>query len=168
MRIRSIAIVSAVVGLTLSACSSDPEPVATPTPSPSLTEEILVDDAAILIDACGTYYEWDLVRSTVKGAEDIAKKQSRALLKEYRLLADTMVTDMDAAVVAGELPAAALTNAERIATNLGKAKTKQGIAGINAKQAERIDASAARIEAACEAAGDLVPQENLDARSLVL
>lgn len=167
MQIRIAVIGAAVLALGLSACSSDPEPVATPTPTPTVTEEILVDDAAILIDACGTYYEWDLVRSTIKGAEDLTKKQSRALLKEYRGLADTMVTDMDAAVVSGELPARALANAERIATNLGKAKTKQGISGISAQQAARIDASAGRIEAACEAAGDLVPQENLDARSLV-
>jgi hypothetical protein len=80
-------------------------------------------------------------------------------------MADGMVTDMEASVAAGDLPERSLDNAVRIQTNLDKAATKKGTDGISAAQAERIDKSSQRIEAQCEAAGDLVPQENLDART---
>lgn len=171
MRIQRIAL-PMVVGLFaagLAACSSEPEPApvtAAPTPSVAATEEVTVEEEIILIDGCGAYYEFDLVRSTVAaGTEDLTKKQKRELLREYRALADGMVSDMEASVAAGDLTQKALDNAVRIQANLDKAKTKQGTDGINAAQTERIDKSSQRIEAQCEAAGDLVPQENLDART---
>lgn len=169
MHIRILLPVAAGLTVALGACSSGtdetaPTVAASPTVSP--TEEVIVEEEIILIDGCGAYYEFDLVRSTVaSGTEDLTRKQKRELLRDYRAMADGMVTDMEASVAAGDLPERALDNAVRIQTNLDKAATKKGTDGISAAQAERIDKSSQRIEAQCEAAGDLVPQENLDART---
>jgi ABC-type Fe3+-hydroxamate transport system substrate-binding protein len=169
MHIRILLPVAAGLTVALGACSSGtdeaaPTVAASPTVSP--TEEVIVEEEIILIDGCGAYYEFDLVRSTVaSGTEDLTRKQKRELLRDYRAMADGMVTDMEASVAAGDLPERSLDNAARIQTNLDKAATKKGTDGISAAQAERIDKSSQRIEAQCEAAGDLVPQENLDART---
>ena len=158
-----------VLAAGIAGCSSDPAPEAgaiNPTASPTVAEETLVEEEVILIDGCGAYYEFDLVSSTIAaGTEDLTRKQKRQLLRDYRGLAEGMVTDMEASVTAGDLPQKALDNATRIKSNLDKAKTKQGSDGISRAQATRIDKSSQRIEALCEAAGDLVPQENLDART---
>lgn len=169
MNIRLLLPIGVGLTLALGACSSGtdeatPTVAASPTVAP--TEELVVEEEVILIDGCGAYYEFDLVRSTVaSGTEDLTRKQKRDLLRDYRALADGMVTDMEASVAAGDLPERALDNAVRIQTNLNKAATKRGTDGISAAQTERIDKSSQRIEAQCEAAGDLVPQENLDART---
>lgn len=169
MKIRILIPIAAGLTLAVAACSSSTEeaaPTVVASPSVAPTEEIVVEEEVILIDGCGAYYEFDLVRSTVaSGTEDLTRKQKRELLREYRALADGMVTDMEASVAAGDLPERALDNAVRIQTNLDKAATKKGTDGISAAQTERIDKSSQRIEAQCEAAGDLVPQENLDART---
>lgn len=169
MKIRILIPIAAGLTLAVAACSAGTEeaaPTVVASPSVAPTEEIVVEEEVILIDGCGAYYEFDLVRSTVaSGTEDLTRKQKRELLREYRALADGMVTDMEASVAAGDLPERALDNAVRIQTNLDKAATKKGTDGISAAQTERIDKSSQRIEAQCEAAGDLVPQENLDART---
>lgn len=169
MKIRNLIPIAAGLTLAVAACSSSTEeaaPTVVASPSVAPTEEIVVEEEVILIDGCGAYYEFDLVRSTVaSGTEDLTRKQKRELLREYRALADGMVTDMETSVAAGDLPERALDNAVRIQTNLDKAATKKGTDGISAAQTERIDKSSQRIEAQCEAAGDLVPQENLDART---
>jgi ABC-type Fe3+-hydroxamate transport system substrate-binding protein len=153
----------------LAACSSGAEdagPTVSASPTVAPTEEIVVEEEVILIDGCGAYYEFDLVRSTVaSGTEDLTRKQKRELLRDFRAMANGMVTDMEVSVAAGDLPERALDNAVRIQTNLNRAATKKGTDGINAAQTERIEKSSQRIEAQCEAAGDLVPQENLDART---
>ena len=69
------------------------------------------------------------------------------------------------AYISGDLPESALINANRIQRNLGRVANKDGIDGIKNKQMNRIESSASRIERSCEAAGDMLPQENLDARS---
>lgn len=157
------------LAMSLAACSSGSEeatPTISATPSPSPTEAIVVEEEIILIDGCGAYYEFDLVRSTVaSGTQDLTRKQKREVLQEYRALADGMVVDMEASAAAGDLPQRAVDNALRIQANLKKANLKKGTDGISGAQTERIDKSAQRIEAMCEAAGDLVPQENLDART---
>jgi hypothetical protein len=169
MNVRILLPIALGLTVSLGACSSStneavPTVAASPTVAP--TEELLVEEEVILIDGCGAYYEFDLVRSTVaSGTEDLTRRQQRELLREYRALADGMVTDMEASVAAGDLPERALDNAVRIQTNLDKVATKKGTDGIRSVQAERIDKSSQRIEAQCEAAGDLVPQENLDART---
>ncbi|MBM3668763.1 MAG: hypothetical protein FJW97_01930 [Actinobacteria bacterium] len=169
MRVRSLIPCVAGLGLVLAGCSSgsdDVEPTVAATPSVASAEPSVVEDEVILIDGCGAYYEFDLVRSTVaSGTEDLTRKQKRELLREYRALADGMVTDIEASVAAGDLPERSLDNAVRIQANLDKAARKRGTDGISAAQSERIDKSSQRIEAQCEAAGDLVPQENLDART---
>lgn len=170
MSTRMIACAS-VLGLAfgLAACSSGTDeaiPTVSASPSPEPTETIAVEEEVILIDGCGAYYEFDLVRSTVaSGTQDLTRKQKRELLREYRALTDGMVVDMEASAAAGDLPQRAVDNALRIQANLKKAAAKKGTDGINAAQTERIDKSSQRIEAMCEAAGDLVPQENLDART---
>lgn len=159
---------AALAALAVAACSSE-EPVAgeaSPSASAAVTAEVPIEEEVILIDGCGAYYEFDLVRSTIAaGTEDLTRKQKRELLRDYRGLADGMVSDMEGSVAAGDLPQKALDNAARIQATLDKAKTKQGSDGISSAQASRIDKSSQRIEALCEAAGDLVPQENLDART---
>lgn len=169
MNVRILLPIALAITVLLGACSSGtdeatPTVAASPTVAP--TEELVVEAEVILIDGCGAYYEFDLVRSTVaSGTEDLTRRQKRQLLRAYRVLADGMVTDMEASVAAGDLSERALDNAVRIQTNLDKAATKRGTDGISSAQAERVDKSSQRIEAQCEAAGDLVPQENLDART---
>lgn len=164
-----IPLAAVLAAAALSSCSSEPEQAAetvSASPEASIGTDPTMEEEVILIDGCGAYYEFDLVRSTVAaGTEDLTKKQKRDLLRDYRGLADGMVSDMEASVAAGDLPQKALDNAARIQANLSKAKTKQGTDGIKRVQSQRIDKSAQRIEALCEAAGDLVPQENLDART---
>ena len=151
----------------LAGCSSGDEAATetvSPTPTMSTPAET-IEEEPLPIEGCGAYFEFDLIRSQIAaGTKDLSKKQSRALLVEYKASADAMVADIDVSVVAGDLPAPALKNAERIATNLSKVKPKTGVKGISAKQQSRIDNSAARIETACAAAGDLLPEENLTAR----
>lgn len=166
--VRLVLPAATLAALSLAGCSSeDPAAVeSSPTASAAVTTEAPIEEEVILIDGCGAYYEFDLVRSTIAaGTEDLTRKQKRELLRDYRGLADGMVSDMEASVASGDLPQKALDNAARIQANLDKAKTKKGSDGISAAQAGRIDKSSQRIEALCEAAGDLVPQENLDART---
>jgi len=169
MRLRTLLPCALGVALALGGCSSgadEAEPTVAASPSVAPSEVPVVEDEVILIDGCGAYYEFDLVRSTVaSGTQDLTRKQKRELLRDYRALADGMVADIEASVAAGDLPQRALDNAERIQVSLDKAARKKGTDGISTVQAERIDKSSQRIEAQCEAAGDLVPQENLDART---
>ncbi len=151
--------------LVLSACSSsaESEVTATVTPSPTVDEAVV---AVLAEDACFDYFAIDLIRSDINGDPSaLKKKQRQARLAELQLAVDQMVVSIDAAVIGGELPANALTNAERIQNNVNKANANRGIAGFNKKQIKRINTSAERIERFCVAAGNDLPTENIDARS---
>ena len=87
------------------------------------------------------------------------------MLAELKGLTDTLVTDAEEAYISGDLPERVLVNANRIQKNLSRVEAKEGTDGIKKKQMRRIEKSAARIERSCEAAGDMLPQENLDART---
>ena len=89
---------------------------------------------------------------TLAAASDVYKRQ-------------TLITDAEEAYISGDLPERVLVNANRIQKNLSRVEAKKGTDGIKKKQMRRIEKSAARIERSCEAAGDMLPQENLDART---
>ena len=153
--------------LTLAACGGSGEQAAvdaSPVDTPSAALETEVDEAISVIDACATYFAFDLKMSEAAGAADARKKVKRDLLAEMKGLSDELVLATEEAYIAGDLPESALINANRIQRNLSRVPNKQGIDGIKNKQMNRIQASATRIERSCEAAGDMLPQENLDAR----
>ncbi len=160
---------SAVLALSLAACGggddSATEAATTPTDAPTAALDTDVEDAVQVIDACQTFFAFDLKMSEMNGAEDAKKKKKRDILAELKGLTDEMVLASEEAYISGELPERVLINANRIQRNLGRVKPKDGIDGIKKKQMNRITKSAARIERSCEAAGDMLPQENLDART---
>lgn len=152
--------------LVLAGCSSNAESEVTPTVVPSPTETLAVV-AVLAQDACDDYFALDLVRSQINGdTKDLTKKQKKALLGELQSDIDLMVVSIDSAVIGGELPAKALSNAERIQNNVNKANPKLGTDGITAKSMKRINLSAERIERYCVAAGNDLPIDNINARSL--
>ncbi len=154
-----------VGALALSACSSSAESEVTPTVTPT-PAEVVEPIAALAEDACFEYFAVDLFRSEMNGdTAGLKKKQRQALLADMQLSVDQLVVSVDAAVIAGELPAKALVNAERIQNNVNKANPKVGITSLNKKQKKRINASAERIERSCVAAGNDLPVANIDARS---
>lgn len=152
--------------LVLAGCSSNAESEVTPTVVPSPTETLALV-AVLAQDACDDYFALDLVRSQINGdTKDLTKKQKKALLGELQSDIDLMVVSIDSAVIGGELPAKALSNAERIQNNVNKANPKLGTDGITAKSLKRINLSAERIERYCVAAGNDLPIDNINARSL--
>jgi hypothetical protein len=154
-----------VGALALSACSSSAESEVTPTVTPT-PAQVVEPIAALAEDACFEYFAVDLFRSEMNGdTAGLKKKQRQALLADMQLSVDQLVVSVDAAVIAGELPAKALLNAERIQNNVNKANLKVGITSLNKKQKKRINASAERIERLCVAAGNDLPVANIDARS---
>jgi hypothetical protein len=156
--------VSAV--LVLAGCSSSAESEVTPVVTPSPTESVVVV-AVLAQDACDDYFALDLVRSQINGdTSELTKKQKKALLGELQSDIDLMVVSIDSAVIGGELPAKALSNAERIQNNVNKANPKLGTDGITAKSLKRINLSAERIERYCVSAGNDLPIDNINARSL--
>lgn len=165
-RLTAIAAGSALA-LSLAACGGSNEAATvatTPTDTPTSALETQVDEAISVIDACATYFAFDLKMSEAAGATDARKKVKRDLLAEMKGLSDELVLATEEAYISGDLPESALINANRIQRNLSRVPTKQGIDGIKKKQMDRVQASATRIERSCEAAGDMLPQENLDAR----
>ncbi len=151
--------------IVLSACSSSAESEVTPTVTPTPVETV-VPIAALAEDACFEYFSVDLLRSEMNAdTSGLKKKQRQALLADMQLSVDQLVVSIDAAVIAGELPAKALSNAERIQNNVNKANPQVGITSINKKQLKRINTSAERIERFCVAAGNDLPVANIDARS---
>lgn len=157
--------VSAV--LVLAGCSSSAESEVTPVVTPSPTPSVEVIVALLAQDACDDYFALDLVRSQINGdTSELTKKQKKALLGELQSDIDLMVVSIDSAVIGGELPAKALSNAERIQNNVNKADPKLGTDGIKAKSLKRINLSAERIERYCVAAGNDLPLDNINARSL--
>ena len=156
--------VSAV--LVLAGCSSSAESEVTPVVTPSPTESVVVV-AVLAQDACDDYFALDLVRSQINGdTSELTKKQKKALLGELQSDIDLMVVSIDYAVIGGELPAKALSNAERIQNNVNKANPKLGTDGITAKSLKRINLSAEQIERYCVSAGNDLPIDNINARSL--
>jgi hypothetical protein len=165
-RFVSIGIIGFSASLVLAGCSSSAESEVTATVVPSPSESVAVI-AVLAQDACDDYFALDLVRSQINGdTADLTKKQKKALLSELQSDIDLMVVSIDSAVIGGELPAKALSNAERIQNNVNKANPKMGIDGIKAKSLKRINLSAERIERYCVAAGNDLPIDNINARSL--
>ena len=161
-----VGLIGVSASLVLAGCSSTAESEVTPTVTPSPTESAVVV-AVLAQDACDDYFALDLVRSQINGdTTDLTKKQKRALLGELQSDIDLMVVSIDSAVIGGELPAKALSNAERIQNNINKANPKLGTDGITAKSLKRINLSAERIERYCVAAGNDLPIDNINARSL--
>lgn len=162
----TVGLIGISASLVLAGCSSSAESEVTPTVIPSPTESVVVV-AVLAQDACSDYFALDLVRSQINAeAADFTKKQKRALLGELQSDVDLMVVSIDSAVIGGELPAKALSNAERIQNSVNKANPKQGTDGIKAKAMKRINLSSERIERYCVAAGNDLPLENINARSL--
>ncbi len=169
MKRRWVAIAaSGVLALTLAACGGSEEATTdatTPADTPTAALDTEIDEAVSVIEACSTYFAFDLKMSEAKASTDAKKKKKRDLLAEMKGLSDELVLATEEAYISGDLPESALINANRIQKNLGRVANKDGIDGIKNKQMNRIEASASRIERSCEAAGDMLPQENLDARS---
>lgn len=162
----TIGLLGISASLVLAGCSSSAESEVTPTVVPSPDESIVVV-AVLAQDACDDYFALDLVRSQINGdTTDLTKKQKRALLGELQSDIDLMVVSIDSAVIGGELPEKAQSNAERIQNNVNKANAKLGTDGIKAKSLKRINSSAERIERYCVAAGNDLPIDNINARSL--
>jgi hypothetical protein len=162
----TLGLIGLSASLVVAGCSSSAESEVTPTVTPSPTESVVVV-AVLAQDACDDYFALDLVRSQINGdTTDLTKKQKRALLGELQSDIDLMVVSIDSAVIGGELPAKALSNAERIQNNVNKANPKLGTDGITAKSLKRINLSAERIERYCVAAGNDLPIDNINARSL--
>ena len=162
----TVGLIGLSASLVLAGCSSSAESEVTPTVIPSPTETVVVV-AVLAQDACADYFALDLVRSQINAdTAELTKKQKKALLTELQSDIDLMVVSIDSAVIGGELPAKALSNAERIQNNVNKANPKLGTDGINAKSLKRINLSAERIERYCVAAGNDLPIENINARSL--
>lgn len=161
-------VASGALALSLSACGSDEPAAEEVTPSeaaPSAALDTEVEEAVQVIDACSKYFAFDLKMSEAAGAADAKKKAKRDILAELKGLSDELVLASEEAYISGDLPESVLINANRIQRNLNRVKPKQGIDGIKKKQMTRITSSAARIERSCEAAGDMLPQANLDART---
>ena len=159
---------SGALALTLAACGGSDEAATdatTPTDAPTAALDTELDEAISVIEACSTYFAFDLKMSEAKASADAKKKKKRDLLAEMKGLSDELVLATEEAYISGDLPESALINANRIQKNLGRVANKDGIDGIKKKQMSRIESSASRIERSCEAAGDMLPQENLDARS---
>jgi hypothetical protein len=160
---------SGALALSLAACGGgDEDPAAVdvaPSEAPADALDVEVDEAIQVIPACSSYFAFDLKMSEVAGSPDAKKKAKRDMLAELKGLSDQMVLDAEEAYISGDLPESVLVNANRIQKNLGRVKPKQGTDGIKTKQMNRIEKSAARIERSCEAAGDMLPQANLDART---
>ena len=159
---------SSALALSLAACGGSqeaPTVATTPTDTPTAALDTEVDEAVQVIEACATYFAFDLKMSEALASADARKKKKRDLLAEMKGLSDELVLATEEAYISGDLPESALINANRIQKNLGRVANKAGIDGISRKQMNRIEASASRIERSCEAAGDMLPQENLDARS---
>lgn len=162
----SIGLIGISASLVLAGCSSSAESEVTPTITPTPTETVVVV-AVLAQDACDDYFALDLVRSQINGdTKELTKKQKKALLTQLQSDVDLMVVSIDSAVIGGELPAKALSNAERIQNNVNKANPKLGTDGIKAKSLKRINLSAERIERYCVAAGNDLPIDNINARSL--
>lgn len=161
-------IASVGLALSLAACGGGDEAATeevTPSDAPTAALDTEVDDAIQVINACQIYFSFDLKVSEMNAAADAKKKKKRDILAEMKGLTDEMVLASEEAYISGELPERVLINANRIQRNLGRVKPKEGIDGITKKQMNRINSSASRIERSCEAAGDMLPQENLDART---
>lgn len=164
--IMSVALVGALL---LAGCSSEPEAV----PAPSLSSALATPsaDAVVTFDAqatCETYFQLDLLRSTVAaGIKDLSKKERRALLVEYQQLVADLSGISGDAVSSGELPQEVLTNAEKMQMILDKFKKKDGVDSLSKKQKKRLTLQANRVEAQCATAGYALPQENIDARELI-
>ena len=160
---------SCVFAVTLAACGGgDEEPAAedvTPSEAPSDALDVEIDEAIEVIPACTSYFALDLKLSEINSKPDAKKKAKKEMLAELKGLTDTLVTDAEEAYISGDLPERVLVNANRIQKNLSRVEAKEGTDGIKKKQMRRIEKSAARIERSCEAAGDMLPQENLDART---
>jgi hypothetical protein len=159
---------SGALALSLAACGGSDEAATdatTPTDSPTAALDTDVDQAISVINACSTYFAFDLKMSEAKAASDARKKKKRDILAEMKGLSDELVLATEEAYISGDLPESALINANRIQRNLGRVANKDGIDGIKRKQMNRIETSASRIERSCEAAGDMLPQANLDARA---
>jgi len=159
---------SGALVLSLAACGGGDEPAAedsvTPSDTPTAALDVEVDEAIQVIPACSSYFAWDLKMSEIEASPDAKKKAKRDMLAELKGLTDQLVLDAEEAYISGDLPERVLVNANRIQKNLNRVKPKEGADGIKKKQMNRIDSSASRIERSCEAAGDMLPQENLDAR----
>jgi len=162
-------VASGALALSLAACGGgEEEPAAAdaaPSEAPTDALDVEVDEAIQVIPACSSYFAFDLKMSEVAASPDAKKKAKRDMLAELKGLTDQMVLDAEEAYISGDLPESVLVNANRIQKNLGRIKPKQGTDGIKKKQMTRIEKSSARIERSCEAAGDMLPQENLDARA---
>lgn len=158
---------SGALALTLVACGSD----SATDEVDSLEEDVAaaldvdLDAGAEVINACAKYFAFDLKMSEAKASSEARKKKKRDLLAEMKGLADEMVLASEEAYISGDLPERVLTNANRIQRNLGRVANRDGIDGITRQQMNRITTSAARIERSCEAAGDVLPPANLDART---
>ena len=124
-----------------------------------------IDEAIEVIPACTSYFTLDLKLSEINSKPDAKKKAKKEMLAELKGLTDTLVTDAEEAYISGDLPERVLVNANRIQKNLSRVEADEGTDGIKKKQMRRIERSASRIERSCEAAGDMLPQENLDART---
>ena len=167
IKIITVGLIGLSASLVLAGCSSSAESEVTPTitPTPTPTVEVLV--AELAQDACDDYFALDLVRSQINGdTSELTKKQKKSLLGELQSDVDLMVVSIDSAVIGGELPPKALSNAERIQNNVNKANPKLGIDGIKAKSLKRINLSSERIERYCVTAGNDLPIDNINARSL--
>ena len=161
----TVGLVGLSASLLLAGCSSSAESEVTPTVTPAPSETTVVV-AVLAQDACDDYFSLDLVRSRINGGTgELTKKQKKALLSEIQSDTDLMVVSIDSAVIGGELPAKALSNAERIQNNVNAANPKKGTDGIKKKSLKRINASAERIERYCVAAGNDLPIDNINARS---
>lgn len=166
-KIITVGLIGLSASLVLAGCSSSAESEVTPTITPTPTPTVEVVVAVLAQDACDDYFALDLIRSQINGdTTELTKKQKKALLGELQSDIDLMVVSIDSAVIGGELPAKALSNAERIQNNVNKADPKLGTDGINAKSLKRINLSAERIERYCVAAGNDLPIDNINARSL--
>mgnify|MGYP002630905188 CR=1 FL=1 len=162
----TVGLIGLSASLMLAGCSSSAESEVTPTVTPAPSETTTVVIAVLAEDACDDYFALDLVRSRINGdTGDLTKKQKKALLSEIQSDTDLMVVSIDSAVIGGELPAKALSNAERIQNNVNQANPKKGTDGIKKKSLKRINLSAERIERACVAAGIDLPIDNINARS---
>lgn len=158
-----------VLAVSLAACGGgDEEPAAedvTPSEAPSDALDVEIDEAIEVIPACTSYFALDLKLSEINSEPDAKKKAKKEMLAELKGLTDTLVTDAEEAYISGDLPERVLVNSNRIQKNLSRVEASEGTDGIKKKQMRRIERSASRIERSCEAAGDMLPQENLDART---
>lgn len=160
---------SCVLAVSLAACGGgDEEPAAedvAPSEAPSDALDVEIDEAIEVIPACTSYFALDLKLSEINSTPDAKKKAKKEMLAELKGLTDTLVTDAEEAYISGDLPERVLVNANRIQKNLSRVEASEGTDGIKKVQMRRIERSASRIERSCEAAGDMLPQENLDART---